>query len=157
MAAQSLCADTKLHLLSDDSRHEAVYTMDYEAPCLGSPLDADASFSDMSISEGTNSHDGDHGANEAETSLRAKVEGGNENEDDEVVEEDDDPNWEDNVEYPEEDGDEINMEAYEVESSNSTGVEKIEQAGVIHLVHGWTQRGHPNDVSPISKITVLCS
>jgi hypothetical protein len=42
--------------------------------------------------------------------------------------------------------DEINMDAYETVDNGDNGVRKTEQGGVIHLVHGWTQRAHPNEV-----------
>ena len=47
------------------------------------------------------------------------------------------------------DDDDINMAAYDTINLDGNGVQKTEQAGVFHLVHGWTQRGHPHDVSLI--------
>jgi hypothetical protein len=46
------------------------------------------------------------------------------------------------------DGDEVNSKAYE-EEGPSTGLQKSEQAGVLHLVHGWTQRARVRDVGVI--------
>jgi len=160
--------------------------MDYEAPCLGTDSDADVSLSDMSVSEGEEGGDGEHGRYEAHWSSRKRRDDGNENEDDDAMDDNDpdseedhnpnseddcdqawevdDPNsdddcdqvWEDD-EYTEVDGDEINMEAYDTENTSGTGVQKMEQAGVIHLVHGWTQHGHPNEVGPVGNTGCLCS
>lgn len=47
----------------------------------------------------------------------------------------------------EDNDDEINMAAYDMVNLERNGLIKTEQAGVIHLVHGWTMRGHPNQVS----------
>lgn len=91
----------------------------------------------------------------AERNLDARLEGEDEgsSRNDSLVIEDGDPEWEDEtasdgeVEYTEEDDeDEINMEAYGSSKVDENGVLKTEQGGVIHLVHGWTQRGHPNEV-----------
>jgi len=42
------------------------------------------------------------------------------------------------------DDDEVNMAAYNMGNMESNGLQRTEQAGVIHLVHRWIQRGHPN-------------
>jgi hypothetical protein len=39
--------------------------------------------------------------------------------------------------------DNINLEAYD-NDVDVNSIQKSKQAGVIHLVHGWTQRGHPD-------------
>ena len=43
-------------------------------------------------------------------------------------------------------GDDINMAAYDNINMEHNGLIQTEQAGVIHLVHGWTMRGHPSQV-----------
>lgn len=139
--------------------------MDYRALGVGSPMDADAPLSDMSASEYGESQEGERGLSDADDAVMqhdSAIKVGHVKEDDKdynweknaeeddddpdledkAEEDDDDPNWEDSTE---EDGDELNMEAYD----NTIGIQKTEGAGVVHLVHGWTQRGHPNEVGAV--------
>lgn len=153
--------DTKLHKLFDKSRHEVKNEMDFVRPHgeLGfgtvpssaadsHHLDVDAS-SDMSMSSDNN------GSSLCEYDLDAKLEGERERSAgyDHLVVEDGSPDWEDETmsdgddDYIEEDeDDEINMEAYDAANVEENGLHQTEQAGVIHLVHGWTARGHPDEV-----------
>jgi hypothetical protein len=91
-----------------------------------------------------------------------------------VVVEDGDPDWEDelmldgdpdgegemmvdgnDVRVDEDGDDEINMGAYDTLNLEHNGLRQTEQAGVVHLVHGWTMRGHPDQVGkppPLSRV-----
>jgi hypothetical protein len=57
----------------------------------------------------------------------------------------------------EDDEDEVNMQAYDTEDTSGSGLQKSEQAGVVHLVHGWTQRGHPDEVCAAGDTGFLSS
>lgn len=63
-----------------------------------------------------------------------------------------DSDWEDDpksgvdAHYVDDDDDEVNMGAYDTDNLDNNGLSKTEQGGVVHLVHGWTQRGHPDEV-----------
>ena len=46
--------------------------------------------------------------------------------------------------YQDEDED---RDAYDLEDSRNSGLVRNEQAGVVHLVHGWIQQGQPQKVS----------
>jgi len=70
--------------------------------------------------------------------------------DDDAVEDDNDPDWKD-------DNNEINTEAYDTEDTSGSGPQKSEQAGVMHLVHRWTQQGHPDEVCAPGDTGFLCS
>jgi hypothetical protein len=63
-----------------------------------------------------------------------------------------DPAQEENVDYVDEDDNEINMEAYNTIDLDSNGLQKTEQGGVLHLVHGWMQQAHPERVSYLCSI-----
>ncbi|KAF8956853.1 hypothetical protein BDZ97DRAFT_1763432 [Flammula alnicola] len=41
------------------------------------------------------------------------------------------------------DEEEVNPKAYDLTDTQNSGLEKGEQAGVVHLVHGWIQQGQP--------------
>src|SRR6266511_821797 len=130
-------------MLFDETRHEGENVMDYEASSLESTLEADT---DMSISE---EEDTNSEQNAADLYCDTEVKG---NEGSNAMEDDNDPAWEDEkdcsteYEYIEEEDDKINMEAYNTKDLNENGLQKSEQAGVLHLVHGWTRRGHPDEV-----------
>ena len=49
-------------------------------------------------------------------------------------------------EYIEEDTDEINLDVYDTTNVGNNGLQKTEQARVVHLVHGWTQQAHHDQV-----------
>ena len=141
MAVQSLAADTKLHMLFDETRHKGENVMDYKASSLQSTLEADM---DMSISE---EEDMNSEQNKADLYCNTKVKG---NEGRNAMENDDQA-WEDEKDcsteykYIEEEDNKINMEAYNTKDLKN-GLQKSEQAGVLHLIHRWTQRGHPDEV-----------
>ena len=133
--------------------------MDYEAPYSESELEAEAALSDMSISEEEDTNDGDSDQDEADLHFAEDIEGKDSGDDEDVMDDDDDTDGEndsdwdtDYVDFVEEHDDEINMEAYDTEDVNANGLQKTEQAGVLHLVHGWTQRGHPDEVCPAVDI-----
>lgn len=122
--------------------------------------DAVDTSSDMSISAEDSDSDHYEDVMDGDDSHDATME--HENGDGDNIMQDTDADWEDistlgsdadnaeddldgGVEYSEED-DEINMKAYDTENVDNNGLYMTEQAGVIHLVHGWTQRGHPDQV-----------
>ena len=73
-----------------------------------------------------------------ETMHRGDAAHGDDGDDDSMTGSDD--------EYVQEDDDEINMDAYDTSNLNNNGLQQTEQAGVIHLVHGWTQQAHSDQV-----------
>jgi len=159
-----LAADTRLHALFDKMRHEGEIIMDYEPPHLDLAMEVDAALSDMLVSEeeDVNASYGDPG--EGSHSCDAETKGIEGDDDNGPVPDDKNPDWVDHddpeydVKYIEEDhDDEVNMEAYDTEDINRSGLQKSEQAGVVHLVHGWTQQGHPDDVHAAGAAGFLCS
>ena len=175
---QALSVDTKLHKLFDPSRHEGKNEMDFQRPAdvtdpLLNPDDfaTDAS-SDMSISS-----DGSKDLDSTDDELHPNhISQETASEVGDFVVEDGDPDWEDelmddpdgigmvvdgeevgvddvgvdDVGVDEDNGDEINMDAYDTVNVEKNGLIQTEQAGVVHLVHRWTMRGHPNKVgSPL--------
>lgn len=171
MAVQALSVDTKLHKLFDPSRHEGKNEMSFQRPAdaTSSPESdlllqpgnsAPDTSSDMSIStEGSEDIEttddevsSDHIGPEAVSVVGDfVVEDGDPDWEDELITDDDDLDGigmvvDGDVNVDEGDGDEINMTAYDTEDLEHNGLLQTEQAGVIHLVHGWTMRGHPDQV-----------
>lgn len=148
--------DTKLHKLFDDTRHEGKNEMDFLTTELASP-----SATTVNPSFGAPSHSPCGSAADPSSDMSISDDSSSVSSvDDCAVDspdgQDDSPcgdsDWEDesmsddDAEYLEEDDDEINMAAYDTANVENNGLCKTEQAGVVHLVHGWTQRGHPNEV-----------
>jgi len=48
----------------------------------------------------------------------------------------------------------VNEDAYNVDDLDGNGLGKGEQAGVIHLVHGWTQRARAEEVSQPDRFRI---
>jgi hypothetical protein len=48
----------------------------------------------------------------------------------------------------------VNEDAYNIADLDGNGLGKGEQAGVIHLVHGWTQRARANKVSQPDRFRI---
>ena len=57
------------------------------------------------------------------------------------------------IEEKKDESDEINPEAYDAEELEDTGLTQDEQAGVLHLLHGWIQRNQPNKVRYIQPVS----
>jgi hypothetical protein len=70
-----LSADTKLHVLFDETRHEGKNIMNYEVPHFDTALEADATLSDMSVSEEEDVHYSYSDQDEADRSRDAETEG----------------------------------------------------------------------------------
>ncbi len=109
LAVQSLSADTKLHMLFGEMRHEGENVMDYKASFLESTLEADT---DMSILEEEDTNNIHSNQNKADFYCSAEVKG---NKGSNTMEDDDDnPDWENDKDhtteykYIKEDGNEIN-------------------------------------------------
>jgi hypothetical protein len=152
----------KLHTLFDDTRHEGKNEMSYmaassvsvDAPV--SDMAVDAPDSDMSISEDDDSDNGGPEPDEAhvpynwpERENAMEEDDNTDFQDDNCIppEVDSDLDSEGNIEYVQEDNNEINLQAYVTPDSNSDDLQKTEQGGVVHLVHGWIQQAHPERVS----------
>jgi len=145
-------------------RNEGENVMDYEPLHLDSAMEVNAALSDMSVSEEEDVNESYGDLGEASHSCDAETKGIEGDDDNDTVEDDKNPDWVDDddpeydVEYiEEEDDDKINMEAYDTEDVSGSGLQKSEQARVVHLVHGWTQQGHPDDVRAAGATGFLCS
>jgi hypothetical protein len=175
LAVQALAAESKLHKLYDETRHEGKNVMVFEFQTTDPaivPISSGASVSlpdntevgsssDMSISSEERENIGlqDCGVQTEIEGLAGCV----------AVTDDGDSNWEDDEFVPEvgdldeeemmsdcgdmcsgeDEDDNINLDAYDSDV-DANGIQKSEQAGVIYLVHGWTQRGHPDQVGHLS-------
>lgn len=107
-----------MHNTFDNTRHEGKNTMKYTGATGKKP---ESESSDMDESEDEMEVDDEDCTPQTESS------------DSEDESEDDDK-------------DEINGEAYDNNELEGNGVQKSEQAGVLHLVHGWTQQAQPEKV-----------
>jgi len=140
---QSLSLDTKLHTLFDKMCHKGKNVMDYKVPQLDSSLEADTALSDMLVSEEEDVNNSYSDQDEADCSCDAEIEENESGDNDDTMEDNNDPDWEDNhdtkydVEYIEENDDNnINMEAYDTEDTNESGLQK-EQTGQSHAPCLW--------------------
>jgi hypothetical protein len=159
LAVQALSVDTKLHKLYDETRHEGKNEMDFQIPHSAFNLDAGGAGPALPChSDADTSSDMSFSEEERESSDRP-VAGDHEDHVSTVSDEEGsfhDPGYDDEAvdemilgsddEYVEEDDNEINMGAYDITNLDNNGLQKTEQAGVIHLVHGWTQQAHPDQV-----------
>jgi hypothetical protein len=173
LAVQALAVESKLHKLYDETRHEGKNEMDFEVQPTYPAVVAISSSTSVSLAGDTEvgcSSDMSISSDESNGSIFRGIDTEARNNGAAgyvAVADDGDSNWEDDefmldvrgvdckVETMSDRGedclggdedDNINMEAYDRDVGGN-GVQKTEQAGVIHLVHGWTQRGHPNEVS----------
>jgi len=106
----------------------------------------EASDSDMSISDEEDCYTDQGEEDDFDANLKS--------DNDDAMEEDDTPGesdsesvQHDDVEYVDDEDNEINMGAYDTDEVSANGLQSTEQAGVLHLVHGWIQRGNPERVS----------
>jgi hypothetical protein len=175
LAVQALAAESKLHKLFDETRHEGKNVMDYESTPTDSAIHALSSGPSVSLAGDTElgsssdmsiSSEESDGSNLQDFAIQAGIE---ERAPCVLVTDDGDPNWEDDefmLEVRdldeeetvsdrsdfvpgEDEDDSIDREAYDSDL-DANGIQKSEQAGVIHLVQGWTQRGHPDQVRRLS-------
>ena len=138
----------------DDTHHEGKTEMDYVTSST-SILELDDSNSDMSMLD----DDGSRIGNTEESSFyTADNEGSEDNGSSDSDDDRDDSEYStEGDDYDTEDDDETNYDAYDTSSVSGNGTQKTEQAGVLHLIHGWTQRGHSNDVSHAGIVTLFYS
>jgi len=143
LAVQSLAADTKLHALFDETHHEGENIMDYQPPHLDSAMEVDAVLSDMSVLEEEDVNESYSDLGEASCSCDTQTKGIEGDDDNDPIRDDKNLDWVDDndpeydVKYIEKDDDDkVNMEAYDTEDVSGSGLQKSEQAGVVHLVHG---------------------
>jgi len=143
LAAQSLAVDVRLHTLFDESRHEGSNEMAY---ITAGSKSAYASDSHMD----TLKHDKPKQINYMEGDDHTDYQ------DDSDSQEDSDFDPDDRKERIYEDDNEFNPQAYVPPDSDGDDEHRREQGGVVHLVHGWIQQAHPERVSDVANIGLLC-
>lgn len=178
---QSLAADTRLHTLFDETRHEGKNEMEYMASgseprsyTAPSPEALDASDSDMSLSDDENGDEGHIHQGEVKVPCGDSDDDGMEEDDNTSSVDENQPRGEEDElgiglvnpndsddeseegMYIYEDDNETNLEAYIIPNSSAELPRKTEQGGVLHLVHGWIQQNQPEKVSTSGSFVWLC-
>lgn len=144
LAVQSLCSDAKLHTRFDRTRHEGKNMMDYTQPEPETPHKSeddnhseDDDHSDMDLDTASDDSDSEISSeaedfSESPEGLESESEGSEDDYSDTCLSDRED---------------EINDEAYDARQLEKNGLQRSEQAGVLHLVHGWIQQAQPEKVS----------
>jgi hypothetical protein len=167
LAVQALAAESKLHKLYNETRHKGKNEMDFEVQPTDPTVIATSSGAPVSLADDIEVSCSSDKSISSEESDDRKFRDFEIEPTVEKAADDSDSNWEDDEimfgiqdlgsedERTSDSGEEflgegedcnINVEAYE-SGVDRNGIHKTEQAGVIHLVHRWTQRGHPDEVS----------